>query len=44
MKNNIVLMPTEEVDFRKYAFKLNNELALADNMEQNVSWVADSPM
>jgi len=36
-------MPPEEVDFWKYAFRrLNNELT--DDMEQNVSWVAESSM
>ena len=33
-------MSLVEVDFWKYVFGLNNELA--DNMEQNMSWAAES--
>jgi hypothetical protein len=34
-------MPLEELDFRKYAIGLKTELA--DNMEQIMSWAAESP-
>jgi hypothetical protein len=34
-------MPLEEVDFWKYVFGLKIELA--DNMEQNMYWAAESP-